>query len=452
MKRRITGLQAQALDFAPAILGVQHQPPSPLPRLVLYSLLLVLGLSLLWAIFGRLDIIAVAQGKLVPQSYLQIVQPAEPGIVKDLLVKEGDEVRAGQVLARMDTRLSEADGRMLQGEIELKRLQLRRIDAELNGAPLQGQAGDSPGLVSQVGAQYRAHRDAYQDALAAERAALARAQQDLKSAVEVETKLEHTVPIYREQEAAWEQLAKEGFAGRLLALERRRSRIENEQDLRAQAYSVASLKASIAQSQKRIAQITSNYRQQLHNERVEADAQYRRLQQEWAKQEHRHALLELKAPQDGLIKDLATHTLGTVVSPGTVLMTLVPINDPLQAEVWVTHLDAGFVRPNQPAKLKLAAYPFQKYGMLEGRVKHISPDASASETETRNRDGDKGAPSLGYRTLIALNSPRLERDGARHKLFPGMQVSAEIKLGSRTVLEYLLSPVQKILHEAGRES
>src|SRR5713101_2145861 len=150
MLQRITKLQADALDFAPAILRAQHQPPSPLPRLVLYTVLVLFGVMLLWAIFGRLDIIAVAQGKLVPQSFLKVVQPADSGIVKELLVKEGDEVREGQVLIRMDTSISEAENKTLQSELALKSLQLRRIEAELSGAPLKKEAGDAPTLFAKV--------------------------------------------------------------------------------------------------------------------------------------------------------------------------------------------------------------------------------------------------------------------------------------------------------------
>lgn len=452
---RITRLKAEAHDFAPDILGVEQQPPSPLPRLVLYSLLALLALMLVWSALGRLDVIAVAQGKLVPVSYLQVVQPAEPGIVRELLVKEGDEVRAGQVLVRMDARISEADGRQLQNELWLRSLQLRRIDAELAGTPLERGADDPAELFTQVEAQYRSHRQAYQDALEIERAVLAKARHDLTAALETEAKLGKTLPIYREQEAGWNQLAKEGYAGRLLALDRSRARIEVEQELRAQNANVESLKSSIAQSEQRIAQITSNYRQQLYNERIEAEAQHLKLQQDWQKQSHRHGLLELKAPQDGVIKDLATHTAGTVVAPGTVVMTLVPQNDPMQAEVWVSNLDAGFVRESQPVKLKFTAYPFQKYGMVEGEVRRISPDAS--EFGAGRNDKAPGteiappSPVTGYRALVALKKTFLEAAGARHKLAPGMQVSAEIHLGTRSVLEYLLSPVKKTVHEAGRE-
>jgi HlyD family secretion protein len=452
--KRLFGLKADALDFAPAIVRVQEKPASPLPRLVLHATLVLFLILLIWAAFGRLDIIAVAQGKLVPQSYLQIVQPADAGIVKALLVKEGDLVKAGQVLARMDTSMSDADGKTLEGDLHLKSLQLRRIDAELAGAPLKRAHTDPIELCAQVEPQHQQRRQAYIDSLAEQRALMAKAKEDLSSAQAVKLSLEQTLPVLVAQDEGWEQLAKEGFAGKLMAMDKKRARLEKEGELRAQTHNVASLTAAIAQAQERTAQITSNYRSQLLNERVQAEGEYRKLVQDSAKQEHRQGLLELKAPQDGLVKDLSTHTLGSVVQPGTVLMTLVPANEALVAEVWVTNLDAGSVQEKQPVKVKLAAYPFQQYGMVDGEVQHVSPDSSEQTAGNKNektRAEEEAQPPLSYRALVAMKTPYLLRDGVKHRLAPGMQVTAEIKLGSRTVLEYLLSPVQKTVQEAGRE-
>src|SRR6188508_2263919 len=144
---------ADPADFAPEIVKTQSRPPSPLPRAVLYAFLALFGLMATWACVGRLDIVAVTQGKLVPQGFLKIVQPAEPGIVREILVREGDLVREGQVLVRMDTRLSDADRAILRAELLRRDLQLRRIDAELTGAMLQRKPGDAGGLYAQVEAQ-----------------------------------------------------------------------------------------------------------------------------------------------------------------------------------------------------------------------------------------------------------------------------------------------------------
>jgi len=451
---RLRRMEADRLDFAPAILRLQEAPPSPLPRVVLACLLALLATALAWSAFGRLDIIAVATGRIVPQSYLQIVQPAEAGIVKDLLVREGDVVEAGQLLARMDARLSEADRQALLGEIALRRLQLRRIDAELSGEALAARPGDPPALFAQVDAQYRARRQAHLDQLATERALVAKAEQDMRAAREIEAKLRKQLPIYREQEEAFGRLTREGYAGRMLYLEKQRDRIEKEQDLRAQEFAIESLGATIEQGRKRIAQIESSYRQALQNERVETEASYARLQQDWNRHAARHELLELRAPQDGIVKEIATHTLGSVLQPGSVLMTLVPINDPMQAEVWVANDDAGFVTPGRPARIKVATYPFQQYGMLDGTLTRMSPDAGdgrEARSERRGAAPDPAPAAAGYRALVSLHSPFLEVDGRRYPLQPGMHVTAEIYLGTRTVLEYVLSPVRRTLHEAARE-
>jgi HlyD family secretion protein len=327
---------------------------------------------------------------------------------------------------------------------------LRRIEAELAGRDLRKAQDDPTDLYAQVASQLRANRQAHYDALDAQRSVRTRAEQDLRSAMEREAKLRQTAPIFEAQEKGWKQLADEGYAGKLLAMDRERIRIENEQDLKAQTHNIAALRASIQETDKRIAQIGSAYRQKLEAERIEVVAELRRLEETWQKQSRRHELLELKAPADGIVKELATHTTGAVVQPGTVLFTIVPRDEPLRAEVWVPNEDVGFVREGQPAKLKIASFPFQKYGMVEGMVSYVSVDSSDSES-ARTQAGFRPGEALRYRALVDLNAQELERDGFSHTLSPGMLVHAEIKLGSRTVLEYVLSPVQKAFHEAGRE-
>jgi len=454
MAKSSSSADAGALDFAPAILRAQHENATPLPRIVLYIALALFGVMLAWACFGRLDIIAVAQGKLIPSSYVKIVQPAESGVLREILVGDGQEVKAGQVLLRMDTQVTDADQATVETDLLLRRLQLRRIESEMAGVAFTAQPGERPDLIQQVSAQALANRRAYESQLESERAALAKSEQDLRAAMDMESRLKQTVPIYQETEAAHQNLAKEGFISRLALLDKTRERIEKEQELKAQTHQVASLHASIEQSRKRLAQITSTYRQQLQNERSEANGQRLKLEQESGKQAYRRNLLELRAPQDGIVKDLATHTAGTVVSPGTILLSLVLRKDPVKAEVWITNEDAGWVEVNQKVKVKLTAFPFNKYGMVNGYVEYVSPDA-AELPDTRERDRkdtrEHVMPPSGFRALVVLDSPYLERDGKKFQVTAGMVVSAEVNLGSRTVMEYLLSPVEKVSREAGRE-
>ena len=334
MSATAEALSPDAIDFAPDILRLQQEPPSPLPRAILYLLGTLLVALTAWSMIGRLNIIAVASGKLVPQTYVKVVQPASAGIIKEILVREGDAVKAGQVLARLDPGMSEVDARQVGDQLQIARLSQRRIDAELAGIEPTAQAGDVPELFAQMLAQYRARRQAQTDAIDAQRAMLGKAEQDLRAALEMQSKLKQTLPIYQDQENAWQQLQKEGFAGRLLAEERRRMRIEAQQELKAQAHAIESYRATITQSRKHMEQLDSNYRQALFSERVDTTAQAEKLEQDQRKQLLRRDLLELKAPQDGTVKDLATHTEGAVLSPGSVLLTIVPANEPLRAEVW----------------------------------------------------------------------------------------------------------------------
>jgi len=448
-------VSADPMDFSPPLLRIQEKPPAPLAGWMLRLLVALVAGTALWAALGELDIVAVAEGKLVPSSYLKIVQPAEQGIVKEILVREGEAVRKGQVLVRMDPVFTDADVKSIRAEYQNKHIALRRIDAQLASQPLEKAKEDPPPLYLQVEAQYAANVRAYENALAQERTVLDKARHDLAAANATKAKLEQVLPHYIEQEKAFEKLTQDGFVGRLMYTDKRRERIEKEQDLRTQEFAIRASRALIDQSERKIAQISADYRRSLQTERVDVAAQLEKASQELAKQSHRQDLLELRAPQAGIVKDLATHTAGTVAQPGTILMTLVPEADQLVAEIWVSNDDVGFVRPGQGAKLKLAAFQFQKYGLLEGRVTHVNADATEAASPNTRSDAlggrDRPMGPLSFRALVELSAQDLVADGRRYPLQPGMQVAGEIHLGTRTVLEYLLSPVRKAFHEAARE-
>lgn len=233
------------------------------------------------------------------------------------------------------------------------------------------------------------------------------------------------------------------------ANEKIREKIEKEQELKSQESNMGALGAAVEQSRKKLAQIKSAYESQLLNERVELQSQQQRTEGELQKQVYKSNLLELRATEDGTVKDMVTYTPGAVVQPGAVLLSLVPKNELLFAEVAIRNEDVGFVAPGQSVKVKLQAYPFQKYGMLEGRVALISADSAANDPQ---KAAAMGQNPQSYKALVALTSQELKVSGAEAlRLSPGMVVQAEIHQGQRTVLEYLLSPVQKVAQEAGRE-
>lgn len=444
----VLDLAPQALAFAPDLLALQERPPERLPRVILATVLVLVAVLLAWASLAKLDIIATAQGRLVPASFTKVVQASEPGVVSEILVRDGDTVREGQVVLRLDARMSQAETQALDSDVALRRMTLQHLDAELKGHRAPSTSRSHPDLLAQVQARFVARRQAYQDTLAQETEAVNRARADLAAAQQVLQKLTQSLPVYRQSAQAYRQLVSEGFVGELAAAEKAREAAEKEQDLKTQAATVNSLQAAIAQGEKRIAAVRSRYRSELEDERTETMSLLHRSEQEWRKSSIKAGLLDIRSPAQGVVKDVAVTAKGAVVAAGAALLSVVPVDEPLQAEVLLNNEDVGFVVTGQAARLKVAAYPFQKYGMLDGTVSLVSADA----TDPRQSAAAQ-PPALTYRALLKLHSPQLRSaaTGQALTLTPGMLVSAEIHQGRRSVLEYLLSPVRKVAHEAARE-
>jgi hemolysin D len=238
----------------------------------------------------------------------------------------------------------------------------------------------------------------------------------------------------------------------------RRAAIENQQDLEAQRATVSSLESTVVESNKALAQLRSRYDSDLHTLRMQAISQISQLEQQQTKVQFQQTNLELKAPQAGIVKELATTTIGAVVQPGTVLVSLVPRNEPLLAEVMIDNQDIGFVKPGQHVRLKLAAYPFQRYGMVDGVVKTVIADSQTqagnqgTSEQSENVETESGvASTMTFKATIELKQQSLMVNESPLPLAAGMQLSAEIVEGKRTVLQYLLSPVQRVVSEAGME-
>jgi HlyD family secretion protein len=421
---------------------IEATPPARMLSATLWTLVGLVGALLAWA-----------PARLVPATQVKLVQSAEPGIVRAILVRDGDAVAADQVLLRLDATVAGADAGALAAELQLKRLSVRAIDAELTGRPLRPTSADPPALFSQVQAQFAARRRALLDALAQEDAAARRARNDHLAATRQRDKLAATLPVIRQSAESYARLQREGFVGELLANDKRREALEREGDLQVQDANLQALAALIAHSEHRRTQLQSGYRAELLRERGEHAAALQRLEQEQAKSGLRAELMAIRAPHAGIVKDLAVHTLGAVVQAGSALLQVVPQGEQLRAEALLANEDIGFVAVGQRVKLKLAAYPFQKYGLLEGRVVQISADA-IEQGEAARQAGTHvmAAPVQTYKAVVELDEQVLRLpNGKVLDIAPGMAATVEIHQGRRTVMEYLLSPVQRVALEAGRE-
>jgi len=418
-------LHPEALDFAPDLLAIQERPPARLPRAIGITVVLLVALLLVWAAFAQLDVIASADGRLVPLTFTKVVQPADAGVITEILVNDGDQVAEGQVLMRLDPRLSQADTAALGKDVALRRLTLRRIESELADRPFLPTKDDHAELYGQVEAQFRARRQAYLDAVAQETESLNKARADVVASEQVLSKLTQTLSTYQQSAEAYRKLVREGFVGEMAAAEKMREYVEKQQDLKAQAANVVSLKASISQSERKIASLRSQYRSQLENERIDTLAQLNKSGQDLEKSNVKAAQLEIRAPNSGVVKGMATINRGAVVAAGALLMNIVPKDEPLQAEVLLKNEDVGFVAVGQPVKLKVAAYPFQKYGLLDGKVGMVSADAA----DPKQQQQQQGQPlNLTYRAIVRLDSTTLKSvaTGEQLPLNPGMLIAAEI--------------------------
>jgi HlyD family secretion protein len=429
---------------------VATRDASPPARMVLWAVCGLFVLLLAWTLLARIDIVSVAQGRLVPETYVKIVQPSTAGIVREILVDDGDRVEKDQVLIRMDATDANADSAANSQQLQLERLQLRRLEAEMNDAPLVREAGDDAVLYARVEAQYRTHRRTVEDAVGQAAAARDRANRQLAAGIEELTKLEKTAPLMRKSADAYRDLANQNLVGKLDADERDRLATEREQDVSAQRATVESLRAALVEAEQSLAKVTSSARSDLQVALVESAAKVAQLEQADVKLGFRGRNLELRAPQAGIVKDLATTTEGAVVQPGTVLLNLVPVGEPLEAEVSINNEDIGFVRAGQQLRLKLATFPFQRYGMLEGELSLVSADATPVRPE-QPKDVAPVSAMPGYKGIVKLKAQSLRGGMGELPISAGMQLTAEIVEGDRTVMEYLLSPVQQIANEAGRE-
>ncbi len=419
------------------------------------TLTVLVAILITWACFGKLDIIATAPGRLVPASYVKIVQPSGPGIVREILVREGEHVQPGQVLLRMDRQDSDTDSAEITSSLRVRELQIRRIDSELAGRPFVRSKDDRDDAFHQVQTQFAVHQQAYGEAMAQAEQAVRRSEHDRDAGEQTLEKLKQTNPIYRSQAQTYSDLGKDGYVPRTAVEDKQREFIESDQELKSQIARVASLESSVEQARRQLGELKAKARSDLQNERVEAEADRAKLAQESLKQTHHAGLLELKATEAGTVKDLATHSVGTVVSAGTVLLSVVPEKAALVAEVTVRNEDVGFVNAKQPVKIKVASYAFQQYGMIDGLVAQVWPDASDGSGAQHDgddraaRDGD--AASGGFKALVNLSSQTLHSANKEFPLVSGMRVTVEINQGRQTVMQYLLSPIVKVAQEGGHE-
>jgi hemolysin D len=424
---------ADEAAFLPAALSLQETPTHPAPRRAAIAICALFTLALLWSIFGKIDIVAVAQGRIVVSERTKTIQPLEASVVSKVLVKDGDAVKAGQVLIELDATAANADQTSVAEQFRASDADAQRASALLDAMA----AGRSPkGSDVQLQAEWQdiSARHAKLDAEYRRRDAEAATVQ------EAIAKLEATLPLARQREADVKGLAEQGFMNQHAGQDRSRERIELERDLALQRARLAEAQAAIAESRQNKAAFQAETQRTLRDRQAQASLKRDQLAQEKHKTEQRSRLTQLTAPVDGTVQQLAVHTSGGVVTPAQVLMIIVPKDAEVTAEVVLENKDVGFVSAGQQAEVKLETFPFTRYGTVPATVAHLTADAV--------NDEKRGAI---FPATLKLSQTHLNVDGKRITLAPGMNLSAEIKTGKRRVIDYLLSPVQRAADESMKE-
>ncbi|MDB5874495.1 MAG: HlyD family type secretion periplasmic adaptor subunit [Ramlibacter sp.] len=433
--------------FLPAALSLQESPVHPAPRRLAYAIMALFIIALLWAIFGKVDIVAVAQGRIVVSERTKLVQPLERSVVKRVLVKDGDQVQAGQPLVELDPTIASADKASTDEQVKAAQSDALRAHAMLAAMaagqqrpkanfPNNWSAADTASAQAQLTAEW-SDINAKLAKLASE---ISRRQAEITTAREMIAKLDATVPLARQRERDVGKLAEEGYMPSHAGQDKTRERIELERDSATQRAKLLEAQAALRESESARTAFSAEARRTLSDREAQADFKHQQASQDQAKAGQREKLTVLTAPVSGTVQQLAIHTAGGVVTDAQTLMVIVPDGAHVTAEVTMENKDVGFVNAGQTAEIKLETFPFTRYGTVPAIVSRVSADAV--------NDEKRGAL---FPATLMLKATQIDVDGKLIRLSPGMNLTAEIKTGQRRVIEFLLSPIQRAGNESLRE-
>jgi hemolysin D len=431
----------QATEFLPAVLEIQQAPPSPLGRAILWTIVVVFASAVLWATLGWIDIVATAQGKIIPSGYSKVIQPYETGVITAIHVQDGQVVKKGEVLIELDPTQNRADHDRASNEYRAAKVEAARLRALVAGqsmfdAPSDGDPGYvllQQQLLRDQMAEYRAKLGAAQQLIDQRKATVAQTRDNI-------LRLEATVPMEAERASAYKKLLDHDAVTKMDFLQAEGQRIDKTQELAGQRNKLKQDHAALAEAESNYRGMLSEFQQTKQAELFTTEIRAASLVQDVMKAGQKADLQRLTTPIDGVAQQLAVHTLGGVVTPAQQLLIIVPQDHPVEVEAQVENKDVGFVKEGQPVEIKVETFPFTLYGTITGRVLTVSDDAASIEKV-----------GLVYPTRVSMDRGSIQVESKPVSLTPGMAVTVEIKTGQRRVIEYVLSPLLKSVKESLRE-
>lgn len=446
-----------AVEFLPDADELEARPLPLFARATLFILLGLIAVAVLYAALFSVDRVVVAQGRLVTRDLTLVVQPFTTSVLRELRVRIGDRVEEGQVLALLDPTFAEADVSQTRAREQALTLRIRRLRAELNGDAAFPRLPDDPAedyaQQHDVFLARLRHRTAREEYFAHSIDGIERQMAALTADAAL---LQERLGGMREVEQMRQELFKQDAGSRLQILMARDSRLDISSRLQSVQGELRGLEARISSLQAERAAFIGEWRQQAGEELLEAEEELARNREQLVKARRMSDLAVLRAPSNGIVLEIAERSVGSVLKEAEPLITLVPVDAPLEAEVQILPRDIGYLQVNQPARVKIEAFPYQKHGVLAGTLSTISADAFAGGRGGADSGGGgggadgKGAPSF-FRGRVTLEGNTLRNVPEGTDLLPGMTLSAEIVVGRRTILSYFLYPLTRAFDESFRE-
>ena len=455
------------LAFLPAALEIVETPASPVGRAIGATVIAIFCLALAWASFGDVDIIASASGKIIPSGRTKVIQPFETGVVRAIHVRDGETVKAGQVLIELDPTMNEAERNHLHSDLVSAQLDIARLRAALesNEDPVAGfhPAEDAPPLLVATQRQLLINQTAefHAKVTALDRQ---RGQKEAEQATIAATiaKLDAKIPVVQQRVDIRKSLSDRELGSKLTYLESLEQLVDLQQERNVQESRLQEAGAALAAIIQTRAQASAEYQRTLSSDLVEAERKASGLSEDLVKADRRTKYQALTAPVDGVVQQLAIHTVGGVVTPAQALLVVVPADTHLEIEAMVSNRDIGFIHPGQAAEIKVDTFSFTRYGLLHGQVLSVSQDAITRDKPQDKAGGEnvQGAEStssepkgqeLLYAARVSLDRTQMQIDDNIVSLSPGMAVTVEIKTGARSIISYLFSPLLRYKHDSLRE-
>jgi hemolysin D len=449
-------------EFLPAALEIVETPPSPIGRLGAYCLVAVFTLAFVWSWIGRVDIVAVSKGKIIPTGHTKIVQPFEIGVVRAILVHDGQKVKVGDILIELDPTMNQADLDHQRNDLMAAKLDIARLTAALESetnpdARFEPPPGATPEQ-ARMGEQFLAGQvSQFRSKLASLAGDEAQKRAELESQKVSIGKIQTLLPLMEERTQMRKTLFDHQTGSKLAYLENLQELLSSQQDLEVQTSRLKEAEAAVTASKAKLEETRTEFHRQNLNDLTEATRKANGLAQDVAKSEQRTRFQGLTAPIDGTVQQLAVHSVGGVVTPAQTLLSIVPADSKLEIEAMVDNQDIGFVHAGQDAEIKVDTFNFTRYGLLHGKVVTLSQDAipreGAGKSDPAKQPGasDGATSEPAYAARVSLDQTQMQVDDKLVNLSPGMAVTVEIRTGTRRIIDYLLSPILRHSQESLRE-